>query len=125
MAGMQYEATLRLKGDDQTAEAFRSASESARRFADQQTRATRGLREDVDSVGRAFRGLRRTALVGGLAGVLTQAVTQAANFGDKLNRIGINARATEDTITFHLKFPNMARPHTSRAKIRIETCGVR
>ena len=98
MAGMQYEATLRLKGDDETAEAFRSASESARRFADQQTRATRGLREDVDSVGRAFRGLRRTALVGGLAGVLTQAVTQAANFGDKLNRIGINARATEDTM---------------------------
>ncbi len=98
MAGMQYEATLRLKGDDETAEAFRSASESARRFADQQTRATRGLREDVDSVGRAFRGLRRTALVGGLAGVLTQAVTKAANFGDKLNRIGINARATEDTM---------------------------
>jgi Phage-related minor tail protein len=95
---MQYEATLRLKGDDQTAEAFRSASESARRFADQQTRATRGLREDVDSVGRAFRGLRRTALVGGLAGVLTQAVTQAANFGDKLNRIGINARASEETM---------------------------
>ena len=95
---MQYEATLRLKGDDQTAEAFRSASEAARRFADQQTRATRGLREDVDSVGRAFRGLRRTALVGGLAGVLTQAVTQAANFGDKLNRIGINARASEETM---------------------------
>ena len=95
---MQYEATLRLKGDDQTAEAFRSASEAARRFADQQTRVTRGLREDVDSVGRAFRGLRRTALVGGLAGVLTQAVTQAANFGDKLNRIGINARASEETM---------------------------
>ena len=95
---MQYEATLRLKGDDQTAEAFRSASESARRFADQQTRVTRGLRDDVDSVGRAFRGLRRTALVGGLAGVLTQAVTQAANFGDKLNRIGINARASEETM---------------------------
>jgi hypothetical protein len=95
---MQYEATLRLKGDDQTAEAFRSASEAARRFADQQTRVTRGLRDDVDSVGRAFRGLRRTALVGGLAGVLTQAVTQAANFGDKLNRIGINARASEETM---------------------------
>jgi hypothetical protein len=95
---MQYEATLRLKGDDQTAEAFRSASEGARRFADQQTRATRGLRDDVDSVGRAFRGLRRTAMVGGLAGVLTQAVNQAASFGDKLNRIGINARATEETM---------------------------
>ena len=70
---MQYEATLRLKGDDQTAEAFRSASEGARRFADQQTRATRGLRDDVDSVGRAFRGLRRTAMVGGLA--VSQALT--------------------------------------------------
>ncbi len=56
------------------------------------------MREDVDSVGRAFRGLRRTALVGGLAGVLTQAVNQAANFGDKLNRIGINARASEETM---------------------------
>jgi hypothetical protein len=95
---MQYEATLLLKGDDQTAEAFRSASDSARRFADQQTRATRGMREDVDSVGRAFRGLGRVMAIGGLAGTLTQAVTQAANFGDKLNRIGINARASEETM---------------------------
>ena len=95
---MQYEATLRLKGDDQTAEAFRSAAEASRRFHDQQTRATRGLREDVDSVGRAFRGLGRAMALGGLAGTLTQAVTQAANFGDKLNRIGINARASEETM---------------------------
>ena len=50
---MQYEATLRLKGDDQTAEAFRSASEASRRFADQQTRATRGFaRMSIRSAGR-------------------------------------------------------------------------
>ena len=95
---MQYEATLRLKGDDQTAEAFRSASDSARQFSEQQTRATRGLREDVDSVGRAFRGLGKVMALGGVAGLLTQAVNQAANFGDKLNRIGINARASEETM---------------------------
>ena len=32
------------------------------------------------------------------AGLLTQAVNQAASFGDKLNRIGINARASETTM---------------------------
>ena len=51
-----------------------------------------------NSVGRAFRGLGRAMALGGLAGTLTQAVTQAANFGDKLNRIGINARASEETM---------------------------
>jgi len=79
----------------ETAEAYAQAARNARRFQQEQTRASRQMEVDINSIARAFRGLRRAMTVGGVTGILTGAIKEAADFNDKLTRIGVNARLTE------------------------------
>lgn len=93
-----FEATLRMKGDDQTAAAFQAAAQRAKQFREQQTENSRALRQDTESIGRAFRQLRGAMALGGATAFLDRALTQAGDFDAMLNRIGINARASAETM---------------------------
>src|SRR5579872_3918661 len=113
----EFEATLRLKGKDETAEAYAQAARNARRFQQEQTRASRQMEVDINSIGRAFRGLRRAMTVGGVTGILTGAIKEAADFNDKLTRIGVNARLTEPQLK---RLAEALRAEAGRANIAVD-----
>lgn len=94
----QVEATLRLKGSDETAAAFQSAAENARRLDRAAADSNRRMTADVDSLGRAFRGLRRTAAIGGATALMADAVKKATDYASALHRIKTSANASDQTM---------------------------
>lgn len=90
-----FDAVLRLRGSDETGEAFRSAAQASRRFKQEQHEASRGMQADIDSVGKAMRGLRRTVAIGGITAALTDSIRTANTFGSAVERIGIRANLSD------------------------------